>query len=261
MLSNNVYQHFRKDEGSFIDQVNEWIAIATEQYRPYLTDYLDPRQRYIVRSLLGTHRDIKYHECGGYVDAERQRVLLAPDYLTPTTGDFELQLIAVDYPVKFANLTHSQIMGTLFNMGVQPHVFGDIISDGTNWQFFTEKTMLNYIVDQIERMGRTKVRLQPVSLSQLLIPNDDWQNEGALVSSMRLDTIVSTVYHISRQRAKLLIDNEKVKLNWQVCDKPDAEVAISDVISVRGFGRIQLNDIEGQTRKAKYRLSLRVLRK
>ena len=128
-MNDNVYQHFRKNEVLFIDQVDEWIATANEQYRPYLTDYLDPRQQYIVHSLLGTHNDIKYHSFGGYANAERQRILLAPDYLNPTADDYEIQVITVNYPSKFADLTHSQIMGTLFNMGLQTQVFGDIIGD------------------------------------------------------------------------------------------------------------------------------------
>lgn len=261
MVNDNVYQHFRKSEASFIDQADEWIETASQQYRPYLTDYLDPRQQYIVHSLLGTHNDIKYHSFGGYASAERQRVLLAPDYLDPTVDDYEIQVITVNYPSKFADLTHSQIMGTLFNMGLQTQVFGDIIGDGLTWQFFTEKSIATYVIDQIDHMGRIKVHLEPTALSQIIVPNNDWQDENDLASSMRLDAIVATVYHISRQRAKLLIDNQKVKLNWQICDKPDTEIAVSDVISVRGFGRIQLSSIEGQTRKDKYRLALRVLRK
>lgn len=49
----NVYQHFRKEEQSFIDTVIGWIRNVEDQYTPYLTNFLDPRQLHIVKQSLG----------------------------------------------------------------------------------------------------------------------------------------------------------------------------------------------------------------
>lgn len=46
----NVYQHFRADERSFIDSVGDWIEQVQGQYAPYLTEFLDPRQSYILET-------------------------------------------------------------------------------------------------------------------------------------------------------------------------------------------------------------------
>jgi RNA-binding protein YlmH len=73
--------------------------------------------------------------------------------------------------------------------------------------------------------------------------------------------LISAVYNISRQRSKELVENGKIKLNWQVFERPDFELGLRDIISVRGFGRIQLREIEGKSKKDKYRLLLGVLRK
>ena len=71
----NVYQHFRKEERPFIDDLSEWITEVEDQYTPYLTDFLDPRQMYIVESLVGK-RDLKLYYFGGYEAAERKRVFM-----------------------------------------------------------------------------------------------------------------------------------------------------------------------------------------
>ncbi|MFT8339312.1 hypothetical protein [Schleiferilactobacillus harbinensis] len=50
-----VYQHFRKEEAPFIDNVSEWMERANMEYRPILTDFLDPRQQFIVEDIVCKH--------------------------------------------------------------------------------------------------------------------------------------------------------------------------------------------------------------
>ena len=42
-MGNGVEQHFRKEEYSFLKQVEEWVEEVRLQYAPVLTNYLDPR--------------------------------------------------------------------------------------------------------------------------------------------------------------------------------------------------------------------------
>ena len=48
----DIYQHFRKDEQPFVDQVLGWKKIALDQYRMKLTDFLDPREQFITQSVI-----------------------------------------------------------------------------------------------------------------------------------------------------------------------------------------------------------------
>ncbi|WP_373781196.1 S4 domain-containing protein, partial [Jeotgalibaca porci] len=68
-------------------------------------------------------------------------------------------------------------------------------------------------------------------------------------------------YNISRQRAKELVSGGKVKLNWAIYDRPDFELGLRDILSIRGYGRIQLREIEGKSKKDKWRIEIGVLRK
>lgn len=51
----NIYQHFRNDERPFIDAVQDWIEKVQMQYAPYLTDFLDPRQAFILKRLFANN--------------------------------------------------------------------------------------------------------------------------------------------------------------------------------------------------------------
>lgn len=53
-----IFQHFRPEEREFIDQVSGWRMEVEDRYAPKLTDFLDPRQRFIVQSIIGHQGDI-----------------------------------------------------------------------------------------------------------------------------------------------------------------------------------------------------------
>ncbi|WP_086350496.1 RNA-binding protein [Candidatus Enterococcus clewellii] len=260
-MNANVYQHFRKDEHPFIDSAGDWIEKVESQYAPYLTEFLDPRQAYILETIIRQNSDLSFRFYGGYEQAERKRCLIFPDYYEPTTEDFNIKLIEIIYPVKFTSLSHGKILGTLMNTGIQRQYFGDIISDGERWQVFIADETMNFVVAQVEKIGKIAVRLEERTYTEIIMPKDEWSLEHATVSSMRLDNLISTVYNISRQRSKQLIESGKVKINWAENIRPDFPLELLDIVSIRGFGRIQIQELEGKTKKEKYRLLLGVLRK
>ncbi|WP_416353030.1 RNA-binding protein [Agrilactobacillus fermenti] len=256
----DIYQHFRKDEIPFIDRMRELIGIVESEYRPVLTEFLDPRKVFIVHNL-PAFEGLKIYEFGGFQHAEQRRLILAPDYYQPENKDYEIQPIEIQYPEKFATLKHGQILGTLANQSVDRQHFGDIITDGSHWQFFADAKMADYIITQITSIGRIKVRLEKIDFADVISAQVDWLEESLTASSLRVDTIVSDVFNISRQRAKQMIETKQVKVNWQVIEKPDFDVQMLDILSVRHFGRVQLLANQGETRKGKVRLSIRTLRK
>ena len=261
MAETSIYQHFRPSERSTIDAASGWMETVESQYAPFLTDFLDPRQIYILETLLRQNGELSFQFEGGYVAAERKRCLIFPDYFTPTEADFSFELYEIVYPVKFAKLSHGKVLGTLMSAGVKREYFGDIMTDGTRWQVFIASEIANFVTSQIDKIGRVGVRLEKRDYTETIIPTDTWEIEHLTVSSLRLDAIISEVYAISRQRSKELVEAGKVKINWTENLRPDFVLDLLDIISIRGFGRIQLQAIEGKTKKEKYRLQLGVLRK
>lgn len=256
-----VYQHFRKEEQPFIDSAQSWITQAEETYAPYLTDFLDPRQQYILEMMVGKKGEVHVQFYGGYEAAERKRAIICPEYFSPTQGDFEMELTEVVYPSKFASLTHGKILGTLIGTGMKRELFGDILSDGTRWQFLLASNIASYVHSQVTKIGKVSVRLENRTYTDLITPIDDWTIVHDTVSSLRLDTVIAAIYNISRQRAKELVTSGKVKLNWAAFERPDFELGLLDIVSIRGYGRIQIKAIEGKSKKDKWRVEFGVLYK
>lgn len=260
-LQANVYQHFRKDEHPFIDLVYNWLETVEMQYAPVVTEFLNPREAFILESLIGKQEDVSFSFFGGFTEAERKCAIIYPTYYEPKEEDYEIAIYDIQYPVKFGQLSHGKILGTLMSTGIKREYIGDIITDGNNWQVFVKRSVANYIHQQIDKIGSFGVKFKEVGWHDILSPIEEWQLEDVTVSSLRIDNIISSVYNISRQKAKLAVESKKVKLNWVEIERIDLPVDYLDIISVRGMGRIQILETLGKTRKDNIRLKIRVLRK
>lgn len=253
--------YFRPEEKIFIDKISDILLKAQTMYTPQLTDFLNLREQTILNNLINKYDDLYVHYFGGYENAERVRGIIAPDYFVPKNSDYGISMYEIRYPEKFANLHHGQILGSLTGSGVERDRFGDIITDGENWQFFVFESMSDYIEDQVQKIGPYKIHLIQKDFKDLLLPKDDSTDETISVQSLRLDTIIADVYDLSRQNAKTLVDHGKVQINWVANKNASSFITITDTLSVRGFGRIRINDIMGRSKNNKYLLSVNIIKK
>ncbi|WP_416144983.1 RNA-binding protein [Planococcus koreensis] len=252
----SLFQHFRKDEQQFIEQVSGWMIDVEDRYTPRLTDFLDPRQRFIVQSVIGAS-DIGVAVSGRFEDAERQRVLLYPSYYELQKDDFQITVFEIRYPVKFITLKHPDILGSMMSIGLDRNKYGDIRIDGQRIQIAVADEVKAYLQANFTMAAKVKVQLEEVTNELDFIKvTEEWSEESHTVSSLRLDTVVSSIYNISRQKAAALINGGKVKVNWTVQEQPSFELNESDIISSRGYGRIKVGMIEGRTKKDKVRLQI-----
>ncbi|MFK9092349.1 RNA-binding protein [Bacillus salipaludis] len=250
----NIYQHFRLEERDYIDQVLHWKNYVETHYTPKLTDFLDPREQHILKMLIGENGDVGYSLFGGAHEVERKRAYIFPDYLTVNDDDFQISLFKIDYPAKFVTIEHRQVLGTLMSLGLKRGKFGDILLKDGNIQFFAAKEISDYIKNNVESIGRAGVKLVETDISNAFAASESWEDQEMTVSSLRLDTVISGIYHVSRQKSQLFIQQGLVKVNWTLIENPSFLCEDGDMFSVRGYGRAKLNAIEGKTKKEKWRV-------
>jgi RNA-binding protein YlmH len=250
----NIYQHFRPEEREFIDQVLHWKDYVDSSYTAKLTDFLDPREQHILKVLIGENGNIKYQLFGGIAASERKRALVMPDYLIPAEDEFQINLFEIDYPIKFVTIEHPQVLGSLMSLGIKRGKFGDILMKDGRVQFFASAEISDYIKNNLESIGKASIRLKELALDQAITTDDLWMEQAITASSLRLDTIISGIHNISRQKSQLYIQQGLVKVNWTSIENVSFECAEGDLLSVRGFGRVKILSIEGKTKKDKWRI-------
>ena len=253
----HLIQHFRKDEQPFIEQVVGWQREVEDRYAPKLTDFLDPRQRFIVESIVQQTEEIQVFTEGVFDQAERKRMLIAPSYYEPTKADFQVAVYSINYPAKFVQLRHPDALGALLSIGLDRGKFGDIRLAENTVQFALATEIADYVRANLSGIGKVKVQVEEVSATTPFIQNEEqWVESSHTVSSMRLDVVIATIVNISRQKSQSLINAGKVKVNWTVREAVAFELQEGDIISARGFGRMKVLMTEGRTKKDKIRLQV-----
>lgn len=85
----------------------------------------------------------------------------------------------------------------------------------------------------------------------LHIPQVRCEEVRDTVSSLRVDAVASTGFRLARGKAAALVESGKVQVNWRECTKPDHLLAEGDTVSARGFGKFELTEVGGTTKKGR----------
>lgn len=254
--ASKFYPHFNQEERPVIDYFTGLFNQLIFKHESILTDFLDPAKRGILKTIVGN--DAFIQEYGGYSDAEKKRVFLSEEWVNLRPDAYQIQPYEIDYPQKFIQINHSAVLGTLANSGIDTDTFGDIITDGNGkWQFFAKKELADFFEEQIDRIGRAQVKLKPITSKEVLVPEDDSSEKTEIVASMRIDAVLSGISKQSRGQIQKMINSQLVKLNWHDVIDSNIMVKENDVLSLRHFGRILIEDVSA-TRKGKYKVVLKL---
>ena len=126
--------------------------------------------------------------------------------------------------------------------------------DGDQVQFFAASEVSDYVRLQLDSVGRAGISLREISMEEVIQPKEEWKEISVTASSLRLDTLLSAIFQISRQKSQLYVQQGYAKVNWAVIEQPAYECREGDVLSVRGHGRAKIVTIEGKTKKDKWRV-------
>ena len=250
-----IYQHFRKHEHPFVDQVLSWKEQVERSYAPSLTDFLDPREQQIVRSIIGTTNElVQFEFFGGGDSTERKRAIIAPYYEEITKEDFDIQLLEASFQEKFVSIKHRDILGAFLSLGIDRKKIGDIIVVPNRLQLIITKELSTYTKLHLTKVNNTSISLKEKPFSEMLEKQETWVDSTHTVSSLRLDVLVKEIYQLSRKNALQLIQANRVKVNFTDVDDPAIQLMEGDLISVRGYGRSKLVRIDGKSRKNKTKI-------
>ena len=78
------------------------------------------------------------------------------------------------------------------------------------------------------------------------------------VPSLRLDAVAASGFHMARGKAAALVESGRVQVNWRECTKPDKLLAAGDTVSARGFGKFEVSEVGGVTKKGRTSIVLKV---
>lgn len=218
---------------------------------PSNTGFLSLREQEMCRYLFGDEPGLCYF--GGYEGSERNMLVYLPEYLDASylTGENSpIVCIEARFFEKDA-LSHRDFLGALMGAGISRETVGDISTQAGSANFFVTAEIAPYILQSFTSAGRTAVHLTQIPLDEVAIAQPETKEIRDTVSSLRLDSIISSGFRIGRSLACDYIHAGRAAINGLPCEKPDKPIPEGAKISVRGLGKIRLRTINGETKKGR----------
>lgn len=225
---------------------NDYLKRAIKQ-KFVLTKFLDQTESSELRKIKSKEVSIFFN--GGYDGAERTRAILISDiYDSVVDDEFEIKALEITLSSNIRVVTHRHVLGTLMALGIKRETIGDILLDGNKIIVFVVNEMVNFIINNIFEINQISVSIKEVEIKDLVF-TDKSEEKLINIASMRLDALISRVQNVSRNTSCDIIQKGLVQINHIECLNPSYSIKINDLISIRHFGRVLVEEIVNTTKK------------
>lgn len=227
---------------------------------PAATDFFSPQQQMQILDLLRLAGipETDYVRLGGYDGAERNLFLFIPDWLDVENAleQSPIRCLRAEFHTEYA-LNHRDFLGSLMGMGIVREKIGDILVGPDSADLIVLDTVEEFLLQSWDSAGRAKLSVSAINPAHIHIPEVKCQEIRDTVASLRLDAVAASGFRMGRGKAAELIASGRVQVNWRECTKPDKLLSAGDIVSARGFGKFEVTEVGGMTRKGRTSIVLK----
>jgi len=235
------------------------IELSNQAYARDIVTFSDFLNLNELNILHTTPKDMfpaRYETYGGYESSERQMVSFLPDALY-YEYNYPMQVVEIT-PLnkKFAEeLSHRDYLGSLMNLGIERSKIGDILLQDGKALVFVRDEICSYIAENLVRIRHTNVTTKLLEPSEIQY-EPRFETIKGNVASIRLDSVLSVAFPMSRSKMTAFIEAGRVFVNGKLITSNGYHLKENDIISVRGLGRIRYMEVLSETRKGRYMISV-----
>ena len=245
----------------FIGKIEDKIRLCKKNNSIEYTDFLDVNKKSIVLDVLKKNKFSNYIINNSEDEFEKNIIILYPEkYGKQIAIEFYnkiVQVIKIENPRQL-NYEHRVYLSGLMKLGIKREKIGDIFVFENGASIIVFQELASYIsleLKELKRFNKSKISIE--NIKQLEKKEIEFENTNIIVSSLRLDSLVSSLAKCSRTKSKEIIELGKVFVNGKNETKISKLVNQNDIINIRGKGKFILEKVESKTRKENLRVSLK----
>lgn len=148
-------------------------------------------------------------------------------------------------------LKHQDILGSILHL-ISSNYLGDIIIDEEKYYFYILSELKEYIQNNLTMIGKYKVTLEEIELETLKDYERKYEEEEIIVTSLRIDHIISRIIKTGRDKVVEKIKNKEIILNYDILTKNSYVLKENDIFSIRRYGKYKFIGITNHTKKDNY---------
>ena len=245
---------------SFIARLEDMCRLTVRRRQPVFSSFLNDREQYEAELFLSSRSDVTAEFWGGDDACTRKMLrVCGEDCFAPDDhSDFPIFSLTLTYR-KADKPGHRDFLGSFMALGIKRETLGDIFVGEGAAAVYCTKTARDMIADGVLTVGRVGVSVTDgiTSEAQEFIRPPAFEEITVITASERLDCIVSGITGISREKSASLIRSGGVMLNYSQCDNVSRNVSVSDVITLRGYGKFIVCRNAETTKKGRIKTELK----
>ncbi|MBR5809535.1 MAG: hypothetical protein IKY39_05510 [Clostridia bacterium] len=236
----------------FIKKIYDVVRLAEKYRSPRFSKFLDETQQAIIKSE-GIFGGITF---GGYDGSERKVFGAFPDWQEPSFDEFPIAILK--FTKKYEKeLNHRHYLGTILSLGIERNKIGDILPEESGATIFVLEDIAEFIKENITKIAGCGVDIDICDSGDVKIPEKRFELIDIVAASLRLDACLGAILKISRKDAKNLALSGKVLVNHLNPKSEDTKLNLGDLLSIRGFGRVEILETGGRTRSDRVHITVK----
>lgn len=239
-------------EDIFIKKIYDVVRLSEKYHSPKFSKFLDETEQAIIKNE-GILQGMTF---GGYDSAERKVFGVFPDWQEPTEEEFPIAVLKITKKYE-KELNHRHYLGTILSLGIERNKIGDILPEESGATIFVLEDIAQFIKENITKIAGLGVDIDICNYGDVKIPEKRFELIDIVAASMRLDACLAAILKISRKEAKNLALSGKVLINHLEPKSEDAKLSLGDLLSIRGFGRVEILETGGKTRSDRIHITVK----
>lgn len=257
-MNREILNDYRdKDDKILLAQIMDKIEMVEKKNKIEYTDFLDLAQLELAQKFINKIKIENFIFYGGFEQAERKMIVFYPEKFNSIVVEKNLanivQIIRVELPNDLkGKYTHRDYLGAVIKLGVERKKVGDIIVDNNGADIIVDKDISKFLFENLSSLTRfSKSTITIQNIEDLRAVEIKKEEIEIIVSSLRLDNVISELARCSRNKALDIINTERVLVNFECETKKTKQIKMGDMVTIRGKGRFFIKEIAGQTRSGR----------
>jgi RNA-binding protein YlmH len=198
------------------------------------TFFLDPNELKQVRSKLKANDYSIYYP---YKDSEKNIIY------NRNIPEVLLYEIKIKVPVR-----HQDILGSIYSLNISHELFGDILIIDNRYFIYILPIIRNYFESNFLMVKNSYIELEELDINYLNDYERSYEKLEIIVSSNRIDTVVSKLCNTGRNNISEMIKKKEILLNYDFLKNNSYKLKDGDTFSIRRIGKFKYNGVIKNTK-------------
>lgn len=234
------------------------VESVLRSHVPKTTDFMNPYECKHFTAILRGIGGISFCAINYGENPQRKLIQIYPDYMSEESLEVPIRALEITSYSK-AGLSHRDCLGSLLGLGIQREKTGDIYIHEDRVQLIVQSTIADFVQMNLESVGREKVSVKEIPIEQVSPGQENYQEKIVYVSSLRADSLVAEIFHLSRSKVQELIKAGYLRCDYEPVTTNGRELSEGSLLSLRGYGRGYFDEVLMETKKGRLRVKVRLL--